>query len=101
MASDTATEMGTVTLTQYMRPRGNRVEVRCDVPAALAKAAENMALSCEVLMGGQVVIYGRWNDEDEDAEHMEFASNAPGDNQPDKVTARVITKVLQRRPVSS
>jgi hypothetical protein len=92
--------MSTVELTQYMRPHGRRETVRCDVPDEIATLAEDMALSCEVLMSGQVVIYARFNDEEDEAEDMEFAANspsAPREQHPDKRLIALIERVSKRR----
>lgn len=92
--------MSTVELTQYMRPHGRRATVRCEVPQDIAELAEDMALSCEVLMTGQVVIYARYNDEEDEAEDMEFAANspdAPREKHPDQRLVALIQRVSKRR----
>lgn len=86
-----------VELTQYLRPNGERTLVRCMLPSEVARKAEGMALSCEVLMSGVVVIYGRWQDEDPDDEYMETATNHEGPRQPDLMLAKVIERVALRR----
>lgn len=88
--------MKTVTLTQYLRPNGKKVPVEVEVPNEVADMATGMELSCEVLMSGIVVLYGRKPDWDEEDEIMETATNSPGPNQPDLVLARVIEKVAAR-----
>jgi hypothetical protein len=89
--------MKEVTLTQYLRPDGTPTEVRVPLADDIAAKAAGMILTCEVLMGGQVVIYGRWPEDEEEDEEMEFATNHAGPNQPDVVAARVIEKVALRR----
>lgn len=92
--------MSEVELTQYMRPHGRRETVRCDVPDDIAALAEDMALSCEVLMTGQVVIYARYNDEEDEAEDMEFAANspdAPREQHADRRLIALIQRVASRR----
>lgn len=97
MTTETTTDLAPVTLTQFLRPNGRRTTVTTMVPAELSRAADEMDLSCEVLMSGQVVIYGRFKDEDEESEHMEFASNSEGPRRPDLATAMVIEAVRRRR----
>ena len=92
--------MSAVELTQYLRPNGHRTTVRCEVPDEIAALAEDMALSCEVLMSGQVVIYARFNDEEDEAEDMEFAANspdAPREQHPDQRLIALIERVSKRR----
>lgn len=92
--------MGRVVLTQYLRPNGERQLAIVEVDDALAALAVGMELSCEVLMGGEVAIYGRWRGEDEDDEHMELATNGPGPRNPQAMVRRVIEAVGRRpRPV--
>lgn len=86
-----------VPLTQYMRPRGEPKPVTCALPDDVARKAEGMVLTCEVLMSGLVPIYGRFADEDEDTEYMLIAKNEEGPDRPDLVLARVIETVYRRR----
>lgn len=90
--------MSTVELTQYMRPRGDRRTVTCDVPDPLGALAieHKVVLSCEVLMSGVPVIYGRMPLDDEEDELCLFASNGPGPQAPDRITAQMIELVLKR-----
>ena len=85
--------MAHVELTQFMRPDGRPVPVSTEVPDDVAELARGMVLTCEVLMSGQIVIYGRMADWDEEDELMAFASNEPGPRQPDIVTANLIKRV--------
>ena len=91
--------MAKVELTQYIRPDGRKNTVYADLPNEVAQKAQDMALSCEVLMSGQVVIYGRFKDEDEELEYMDFAENTAeaSPNRPDAVLTKVIEKVWARR----
>jgi hypothetical protein len=92
------TEMGTVSLTQYLRPNGRKEEVTCEVPDDVAEMAKDMILSCETLTTGEVVIYARKSDWDEENELMEFATNSPGPNQPDLALARLIKRCYESQP---
>lgn len=58
--------MKTVTVTQYLQ--GRRVETVCPVSDDAAELADHMALSCEILRTGQLAVYGRYQEQDEDAE---------------------------------
>lgn len=91
--------MAKVELTQYKRPDGRKDTVYAELPDEVAKKALDMALSCEVLMSGQVVIYGRFKDEDEELEYMDFAENTAeaSPNRPDVVLTKIIEKVWARR----
>lgn len=97
--------MKEVTLTQYLRPLGVPKTVVVDVPDDLADKSAGMVLSCEVLIGGEVVIYGRWagsDEDDDDSEVMMMAVNGPGEKSPANVTAKVIEAVwAQPRPTSA
>jgi len=90
-------ELGKVYLTQYIRPNGRKSKVTCEVPKKTEKQAENMILSCEVLTTGEVAIYARFNDEEEEMENLGIAKNEEGDKRPDKVLINLIDRTYKAR----
>lgn len=91
-----------VVLTQYLRPSGQRRVVLTNVRADLArlKDAHMVMLSCEVLLDGTVVIYGRSPTDADEEEVVEFADNAPDSpRNPTAVVELVISRVLAEHGV--
>lgn len=89
--------MATVTLTQYKRPNGMKVSTTCEVDQEVADMAKDMALSCEELMNGMVVLYARYADQDADEEELSVGPNGAGPMSPPSRLATLIRKVHARR----
>ena len=87
--------MGTVKLTQFVHPFGNREEVSVELPDDVCEMSKEQVLSCEMMPNDYsvVVFYSRkkeWEEEDEDCE---IAVNGPGDNSPKNALDRLIRRV--------
>lgn len=69
----------TITVTEYCLPNGEQKVHNLRIPADLAKMAEEMILSCEVLRSGDAVQYAHFKDEDPDEvpEDMEISGISP------------------------
>jgi hypothetical protein len=89
--------MGTVNLTQFVHPFGDRQETSVELPDEVCEIAKGQVLSCEMMPHdySKVVFYSRkkeWEEEDEDCE---IAVNGPGDNSPKNALERLIRRVNQ------
>jgi hypothetical protein len=89
--------MGTVKLTQFVHPFGNREETSVELPDDACEMAKEQVLLCEMMPNdySKVVFYSRkkeWEEEDEDCE---IADNGPGDNSPKNALDRLIRRVNQ------
>lgn len=91
-----------VPLTQYVAPDGapRPGTVDLDLPDEIIREIPRMQLSCEVLRGtGEVAIYGRWDDEDDESEIVKIARNddVDPDRSPPAVVRNVIDRLMKRR----
>lgn len=83
---------GEVEITQYLMPDGRKRKLKAYVGEELARLAQDMELSTEVLTTGEVAIYAKRGGE----EMMDLANNGPGDNSPKTVLARLIERAANR-----
>ena len=90
-------KQGTVWITQYKRPHGEKERVYCRVSLETMLKAENMRLSTELLTTGKVAIYARFNDEEEEKERIELADNNEGDKSPGKMLEKLINTTYEER----
>ncbi len=69
--------MKEIVLTQYMFPRGTPKTVKTDVSDDVAKRAEGMILSCEMLRTGEIAFYARNLGDKKEEEGIEVCPNGP------------------------
>lgn len=81
-----------VSVTQYLRPDGRKREMYAPVGEEYVKIAEekDLIIGAEDLGTGQIALYVRRSDEDEEQEKTYLATNSPGENEPVKVLQRAI-----------
>ena len=82
-----------VRIIQYLRQTGMKRTVMADIDKEHADKAKRLILSCELLPGNRVLIYGRKKDQTEEEEITEMADNGPGDNDPNKALCRLIDRL--------
>ncbi len=79
-----------VLVIEYQRPNGAPRQIHIDVHPEAAAMAEGMRLECEELMSGHVVLYARWNEQDEEAASMLIAYDGW------RAAPEVLAKVIRR-----
>jgi hypothetical protein len=88
-----------VPVTQYLRPDGRKRTLYAPLGKEYVTKAKNMACSAEELRTGQLVLYVRWDYQDDEDELVEFATNEPGDDSPNIVLKGMIDKLWDKRDV--
>ena len=84
-----------VAVVQYLRPDGRKRVVFAPVGIGYVSKAEGMVLSAEVLTTGFVAMYGRYENEPEEAELIELSPN--DGEEPTKLLRTLIDRVIERR----
>jgi len=69
-----------IEVTQYLRPNGQKRKMYAKVGEDIAKKAEGLVLSAEMIPTGLIAIYARRRGDSE--EKMRLAENGPGENSP-------------------
>jgi len=85
---------------QYLRPTGTRRRVLAKVGKNYVKKANNLIISTEVLIDGQIAIWVRHKNEPEEKERVEFAENCfdeKSEKNPNAVLKRMIDKYATRK----
>lgn len=84
-----------IEVTQYLMPNRRPKTVYAAVGVDYLKKAEGLVFSAEVLMTGDVVVYGRRNDQKEEDEISRFAENGPGDKSPLNMLKEIIDELTK------
>lgn len=89
--------MGTVKLTQFIHPFGNREETSVELPDDVCEMSNGQILSCEMMPNdySKIVLYSRKKEWEEENEDCEIADNGPGVNSPKNAFERLIRRVNQ------
>lgn len=85
--------MKTLEIIQYLRPYGKTKVIFAGVTDEYFRKAAGMVFSAETLSTGDFAVYGRYKDQREDEEEIEFADTCNMDNTPTHALKRVIDKV--------
>jgi len=88
--------MKTVEVTQYILPNGRTRTQYARVDEEHYKKSKGMVFSAEVIRTGTIVVYGRYEDQKEEEEYIEFASLTDENNSPAHCLNRVIDVVYER-----
>ena len=88
-----AMETYKVRIIQYLRPTGMKRTMMADIDKEHADKAKGLILSCELLPGNRLLIYGRKKDQTEEEEITEMADNGPGENEPNVALCRLIDRL--------
>ena len=86
-----------VEITQYLRPNGRKRKLYAKVGKDIAKKAEGLVLSAEVLPTGLIAIYARRRGDSEENEKMRLAENGPGENSPTNKLIELINSFRENK----
>ena len=86
-----------VEVTQYLRPNGRKRIVYAPIGKDYVEKSKNMVCSAEQLNTGQIVMYIRWDYQEDENELIEFATNAPGNNSPNEVLKGLIDSLWNEK----
>ncbi len=82
--------MESILLTQYLRPDGRKEIVNTEVEDNIAEMAAGVIMSVEVLRTGEVGIWVKYPDWEEEDELHDVATNGPGERSPKNILSKLI-----------
>ncbi len=94
--------MGTVSLTQFVHPYGERRETSVELPDEVCEMANGQVLTCEAMPNdySKIIFYsypkGADPDETPEAEELLIAENGPGENSP-KATLEKLVRLVHSK----
>lgn len=95
---DTEPTEDEVEVIQFLRPEGKRRRMIANVGKEIALMAKDMVLSAEELnIPGNLIVYARYQDEDEERERLELVESEPGKEDPTEMLKKVIQKKHRER----
>lgn len=99
---DTEPTEDEVEVIQFLRPEGKRRRMIANVGKETALLAKDMILSAEELnIPGNLIVYARYQDEDEERERLELVEGEPGKEDPTEMLKKVIQKKHRERQMLS
>ena len=85
-----------VEIIQFLRPGGKRRRMAATVGADTVRRADDLIISAEELITGEVALYGRKIGEKKENEIVLLAENRPGEKSPNVILTQLIKELTKK-----